>query len=67
LSRQLRSDGQPHEVHLIEGDPERADRALEDRDERHVERNTLGLEQATRFARFLAPGADRSTSTHPVN
>ena len=48
-------DGQPHQVHLVEDDPERADRALQHRDERDVERDALGLEQPTGFARLFAP------------
>ena len=38
-------DGDPHQVQLIQRDPERADRPLQDRRERDVEREPLGLEQ----------------------
>ena len=37
--------GDPHQVQLVQGDPQGADRPLEDRRERDVERESLGLEQ----------------------
>ena len=46
--------GQPHHVHLVEGDPERADRALQHRDVREVESVTERLQEPAGLARFLA-------------
>ena len=40
-------DGNPHQVQLVQRDPERADRPLQDRGERDVECKSLGLEQLT--------------------
>ena len=48
-------DGNPEQIHFIERDPERANRALEDGRMRHVELELLGGHQPSRLARFGAP------------
>ncbi len=47
-------DGQPHAVHLVERDPQRADRALEHRREGVVESDARRLQFTSGLARFLA-------------
>ncbi len=44
---------QPHHVELVERDPQRADRTLQHRREREVERDALGLEQSPGLFRLL--------------
>jgi len=59
-------DRQPHQVHLVERDPQRADRALQQRRERHVEGDALGLEQLAGLAASTRPCPERSMSIQPV-
>jgi hypothetical protein len=47
-------DGQPHAVHLVERDPQRADRALQHRGVRVIERDAGGRELAPGLARLFA-------------
>jgi hypothetical protein len=46
-------DGNPHQVHLFERNPERLDRPFENGSESDVELVALGPERASRFQGFL--------------
>jgi hypothetical protein len=52
----IANDGNPHQVHLVEDDPERADGALEDGCVGEVEFEALGLEQLPCLGGFAASG-----------
>ena len=62
------ADREPHQVHLVEHDPEGADRPLEHGDVGEVERRTPALSGAGRPSSASSrPRSERSTSVQPVN
>jgi len=56
----------PHEVHFLKNDPERLDRALEHRSERHIENESFLCEKPGGLRGLFPSFIGEPTSVHPV-